>query len=101
MDKVIKTRISKDSEPVETKLHINFDGVTEEQLHELAARSIIIATQAIYRTAGNVPATDAVDVMELLKRERKGAVATPENVANKLKKMTPEERALVLKMAGL
>ena len=101
MYKLIKTRVSKGGDVHTTSLTIDFEGVTQMQMEELAARSIIIATQSMYRTAESVPATDTVVVADMLRRERKGATATPENVANKLKKMTPEERALVLKMAGL
>lgn len=100
MKKTIKTRITKGGDVHTTELTIDFTGTTEEQLHELAARSIIIATQSIYRTAESVPAKDTVVVADMLKRERKTA-NTPDSVAAKLLKMTPEERALVLKMAGL
>ena len=70
----------------------------QEQMQELASRSIIIAQQAVYRTSGVIPATDTIDVAALLKRE-KGAVKldTPEARAaaftRLVAKMTPAELA--------
>jgi hypothetical protein len=91
MEKTIKTRLSKSGDQHETKLVIDFTGVSEEQLHELAARSIIIATQAMYRTAEVVPATDTVVVADMLARERKTA-ATPQSMAKRVEKMSPEQK---------
>lgn len=99
MEKTIKTRLTKGANVHETKLVIDFTDVPQEQLEELAARSIIISTQANYRAAEVVPPTDTVNVAELLKRERTGGKkATPESIAAKALKMSPEERATLLKL---
>ena len=100
MKKVIKTRIAKDAPIVETQLVIDFDGVTPEQLHELAARSIIISTQALYRTSGKIPEMDTVKVADMLTRERTGGgkKATPESLAARVLKMPAEERMAFMRM---
>jgi hypothetical protein len=99
MEKVtFKTRISKDGAVVSTAASINWEGVTKEQMQELASRSVIIAQQAIYRTSGVIPATDTIEVAALLKRE-KGTLKldTPEARAaaftRLVAKMTPAELA--------
>lgn len=98
MQKVIKTRVTKDGDAHETNLTVDFADVTQEQLEELASRSIIITTQARYRIAGTVPKDDVVNVAELLKRERAPAKQTPESLAAKILKLPAEERAAVMRM---
>jgi hypothetical protein len=95
-----KTRVTKDGEVFTTDATFNWDGVTEEQVRKLAERSVIIATQSLYRAAGRVPATDTIQVAKMLARERGTFKATPESVVAKVNKMTPEQRALILKMLG-
>lgn len=99
MEKVtFKTRLAKGGDAVSTVATIKWEGVTTEQMQELASRSVVIAQQAIYRTSGVIPATDAIDVAALLKRE-KGALKldTPEARAaaftRLVAKMTPAEKA--------
>ena len=93
-----KTRLSAGADAVKTTAEISWDGVTTEQLQELAARSVIIAQQAVYRTSGIIPATDTIEVAALLKRE-KGALKldTPEARAaaftRLVAKMNPAEKA--------
>ena len=104
-----KTRLVAKGVQFATNASLNWDGVTKEQMEELASRSIIIATQSMYRTAEHVPAKDSINVAELLKRERGGGfVATPENVLAKVSKMSvedinnstlpPEVKAFMLKL---
>jgi hypothetical protein len=100
MTTTFKTRITKGGDAVSTNATIDWDGVTDEQMQKLAERSVIIATQAMYRTAGKVPATDIIDVAKMLTRERGSFKSTPESVVATVGKMTPEERALILKMLG-
>ena len=98
MNTIFKTRLEKGGNVFTTTATLDWDGVTQEQLRELAARSVIIARQAIYRISGIIPATDAIDVAALLKRE-KGALKldTPEARAaafsRLVAKMTPAEMA--------
>ena len=97
MDRTFKTSMTKGSTRVETVATIDFAGVTQEQLEELAAASVIIMQQAIYR-AGSIPATDTIKVLELLKRERKAFVPTPENMLAKASKMTEAERQKLIEL---
>jgi len=90
-----KTRLARGGEATSTSAMIDFTDVTTEQMEELATRSIVIAAQAVYRTAGIVPATDTIKVSEMLKRERGGFKATPESIAAKILKMSPEDRAFI------
>ena len=101
MTTTFKTRLAKGGAAVTTAASIEWEGVTTEQLHELASRSVVIAQQAIYRTSGVIPTTDTIDVAALLKRE-KGALKldTPEARAaaftRLVAKMTPAEKAALL-----
>lgn len=97
MNKTIKTRLTKGADAHSTELVIDFTGTTQEQLEELAARSIIIATQAAYRTAESVPAKDTVVVSDMLKRERVSK-STPESVLAKIGKMSPEQQEEIKKL---
>jgi hypothetical protein len=101
MTTTFKTRITKTSTPVETVATINWEGVTDEQLKELAERAVVIATQAAYRTAEHVPATDTIEVVKMLVRAPRAArVLTTTDVVASVGNMTPEQRALILKMLG-
>lgn len=90
-----KTRLAKGSDATVTQAVIDFTDVTNEQMEELATRSVVIASQAVYRTAGIVPATDTIRVADMLKRERGGFKQTPESIAAKILKMSPEDRAFI------
>jgi len=90
--KTFKTRLVAGGDVVTTNATINWDGVTDEQLKSLAMRSVVIATQDVYRTAGHVPSTDTIDVAKMLTRERAAFKQTPESMAARAAKMTPEER---------
>lgn len=95
------TRLAKGADATQSTVTFDWSGVTDDQLRELATRSIVIATQAMYRTAEMVPKNDTVKVAELLKRERGGFKLTPETAIKKLAdmKLTPEQKAYLLKMA--
>ncbi len=93
-----KTRIAKGGEAHKTIVEFDFSTATKEDVEKLAARSIVIALQANYRTAGVVPDTDTVDVGEFLSRERKPGKVTPESLAARINKMSPEEKAYLLNM---
>lgn len=91
-----KTRLDKKGEPVTTTATVDWKGVTDEQLKELAIRSVIIAQQAIYRTSEVIPTEDTIEVAKVLSRERGGFKVTPENIVARVNKMTPEEKAFIL-----
>ena len=98
MKHTFKTRLSKDTEPVSTVAEINWDGVTQEQIVELASRSVIIDQQKMYRDAGHVPAEDTIAVADILAGKR--APKDPMVAATKaIGKLSKEEReALLLKL---
>jgi len=96
MEKVIKTRLTKGGAVHATKLVIDFSDVTREALEDLAARSIVISIQAIYRTAEKVPSEDVVYVAEFLARERASSTPTPEGLRNRFLKLPEEEKARAL-----
>lgn len=81
----MKTRLNKDAEPKITQLKIIWDG-TEEQMQELAKRSIVIAVQSNFRAAESVPSEHTVKVSELFNRAPRVAKAlTAEQVAERAK----------------
>lgn len=98
METKFKTRICAGGDAHTTIATFNMDGVTDEQLHELARKSLVIMVQSEYRIAGNVPATDTINVADMLNKPRAtgGAVATPENTVKRIAKMSPEQRAEVM-----
>jgi hypothetical protein len=83
----IATRMTKGSAKVETKLTLDFTGVTREELIDLATPTLVIDNQAVYRN-GSIPASDVVKVKEFLARPRGagGFKATPENMAARIGK---------------
>lgn len=91
-----KTRLAAGGEQFTTVAIVDFTECTQEQIEELALRSVVIATQAIYRTIESVPMEDQIVVADLLKREKGGFKATPESLAKKIKTFTPEDRAALL-----
>lgn len=102
MEKTFKTRLNKDDKnAVETKAILDFTGVTDEELHELASATVVINQQAIYRTSGVIPATDTIKVREQLDRPRGGGFKmTPESLAAKAEK-EPEFYRSTLVALGL
>ena len=86
--KTVKTRLNKDDKVrTETKVTIDFAGVTEEQMQELACATVIINEQAIWRTSGKIPALSTIKVSEQLSRPRGSFQATPESLAARASKM--------------
>lgn len=96
MEKTIKTRLDARSEKVETKLTLNFDGVTEEQMKELASRSAIIAWQSKARAEGTIPTEATFNVAEVFERKPRGPVDPVQAAKAALAKMSEEERAAFL-----
>lgn len=103
MEKTFKTRLNKDDKsPVETKALIDFADVTREELEQLAAATVIINQQAIYRTSGVIPATDTIKVRAQLDAPRGGGFKpTPENMAARISKMNAEGYRKTLEALGL
>lgn len=92
-----KTRVNKDSEKrIETKMMVDFTGVSQEQLIDAALDSIVIWRQAGYRDSGVIPATDSFKASEFFQPRPRGprGPATPEQVKAKAATiMTPDQLA--------
>lgn len=101
MQTKFKTRLAKGGDAHVTDATLVWDGVDDEQIKSLAARSIIIMAQAQYRAAGKVPPTDTINVADMLKREGKGgAKSTPESIAARVAKLSEADRASLLALLG-
>lgn len=96
-----KTKLNKDdANPVTSKVTIVFDN--EKDTLAFAARSAIIAWQALQRDAGTISETDSVNVSELAKRSGRGGFkATPESLANRVSKMSIDDYRATLAKLGL
>lgn len=99
MNVTFNTRIKKDGDKYPTTATISWDGVTDEMLRKLATKSIIIMAQSVYRSAENVPATDTINVVDLLKRER--AARKPISVLDAMAKMSDTEYVALLIQLGV
>ena len=56
--KIVSTRQTEDDDPVQTSLTLDFDGLTNQDILEIAAQAAVIKWQGIARRAkGGVPAT--------------------------------------------
>lgn len=99
LTKTVKTRVSKD-DPVatETNVTLDFTGVSQDELQTLAASTVIINQQAIWRTSGIIPKSETIVVRDQLDRERKPFVVTPESLAARAKKLSREELAALVKL---
>ncbi len=95
MERIIKTKLNKDAAPAETHVVFDFEGVSEDELKELAVRALVIGAQATYRAAGSVPAEDRIAVAEVIHAKR--VTGSPLTKAEKLvAKLTDAERAALL-----
>lgn len=83
--KTVKTRVSKDDKsPTETKVTLDFSGVSEDEMATLAAATVIINEQAIWRISRAIPEECTISVRAQLDRPRgSGFKLTPEGLAKK------------------
>lgn len=98
----IATRMSKDSAKVETALTLDFTNCTREDLIELASPGVVIDLQATYRNS-SIPKTEELDVKKFMGRPRQagGFKPTPENMADRIGKMSKEDYIKSLTLLGL
>lgn len=103
MEREFRTKLNKDDKhSVTTKATIDWSGVSREELEELAAATVVINQQAIYRTSGVIPTADVIKVREQLDRPRGGGFKpTPENMAARIVKMPEEDYRKTLLALGL
>lgn len=100
--KTVKTRLVAGGAITESNVNLDFTGVTTEELEVLAAATVIINQQAIWRTSGVIPALATIKVREQLDRPRGGGFkATPENTAARVGKMDEAEYRKTLKLLDL
>lgn len=98
VNQTFKTRLTKAGEQYTTVCEFDFDGVTMEQLQQLALRSLVINAQAVYRTAEHVPPRDHIKVADMLAKERAagGRVMSVEKLATNIGKMSAADKAKML-----
>lgn len=98
----IRTRMTKTSTPVETKITLDFTGVSVEDLMPAASATIVIDEQAVFRNS-NIPSEHVVKVAEWLKQPRGtgGFKPTPENMAARISKMSKEDFVKTLVTLGI
>lgn len=71
----VTTKLNKaEVKGTDTELTIEFD-CTEEQLQQLARKTLVIAWQAIQRDAGKVPAVDTYKASDFFNKVRKPKAA--------------------------
>lgn len=78
----------------ETAATIDWSTISQEDLQKLAAKTIIIAAQAEWRAAGEIPETATLNAHDYANPTRKPR--GPVDVKAMLAKMTPEDRAALL-----
>jgi len=61
----IRTKVNKDASAVETKLSINWEGVTEDDLRAMAQQALIVKLQgALRRSEEGIPAELAINAID-------------------------------------
>lgn len=106
MERVIKTALNeadrKAGKIVTTKAVIDWADVTAEEMQKLAASSVAIDQQSIWRASGSIPAECVIKVRELIDSPKGGGFKpTPENMAARIGKQTDEDYAKTLRILGL
>lgn len=102
MKKTFSTKLQQGGVKVTTEATIDFTGVSQEQMEELASATVIINQQAIYRTSRNIPKSDTIKVVEQLARPRGAFVPTPENIAARMLKLSDEDyKRILVEQVGL
>jgi hypothetical protein len=97
----LKTRTAQGEAQHETLLTINWDDAKAERA--FAERGVRVAAAAIWRAAGDIPATFSVNVSELAKRERGGFAMKPSaaNAQRMMSKLSNDEYAVALASIGI
>jgi len=106
MERVIKTALNeadrKAGKIVVTKATLDWEGVSLEETQKLAASSVAIDQQSIWRTSGVIPTECTIKVRELLDAPKGGGFKpTPENMAARILKGDDSSFTAALKALGL
>lgn len=78
----------------ETAVTIDWSNISDADLKALAARTVLIATQAQWRKDGHIPTEATIDAHDIANPTRKPR--GPVDVKALLMKLSPEERAELL-----
>lgn len=98
----VSTKVNAAATAVETSVTVDFTGVSQEKLEELASATVIINEQAVWRTSGVIPGSATINVAEQLGRPRGGGFkATPESLAKRISAQPEAEYRETLKNLGL
>ena len=93
----IDTRLAKGSAVVQTEVTLDWSGVPQATIQELAERSVIISLQRVYRESGKIPAKDTVKVADFLSgKGRPDKVITPEKILATASTMSEEDKKKLL-----
>lgn len=65
-----------------TKLHINWGGMTQDQLMTLAQRAILASVQQDYKSNGSAPAKDVVEAHWFLDRSTPSPIRKAKRIAD-------------------
>lgn len=96
----ISTKVNAtDKEATETKLTLNWEGMTPEDIRALAQQALIVKVQAGFRRAKAIPGEATINVVEHKVGSR--APRQPVNVVDLLKALSPEDLAKALASAGI
>ena len=94
----VSTKARKDAPAIKTNLTINWDGMTPEEMRELAQAGIVIKWQADKRENG-IPTEETINAVDYKVGNRKPK-SKPDVVAL-LMALSPEDRAAALAKAGI
>lgn len=89
----VNTKPDKDGKPVQTKLTIDFTGVSPEVLQEIATSAIVIKWQGQVRKNG-IPAEAAIKAVDYRPGVR--LAQTPPTMEQLVSLMTPEQKQALL-----
>ena len=92
----VSTKADKNSTPVQTKLTVDWTGVTEEILKEIALSSIVIKWQGQVRKNG-IPASAEIKAVDYRPGTRlTTTVVTFDQLTELVTRMTPEQKAALM-----
>ena len=95
----ISTKPASGLDAVRTHLTINWEGMNEDEIRQLAQQALIVKLQAglrrNYEKVG-IPTDLTVEAREFKVGSRTAAVVNPEKVKDMFSKMTPEQRAALI-----
>jgi hypothetical protein len=89
----VSTKENKEATAVDTKLTLDWEGMTEEDLRALAQQALIVKLQGSWRKNG-IPAEATVKVSEHKVGTR--AARGPTDIFALISKMSPEEKAAAI-----